>query len=54
MYLSIYQHSIVRGRIGNMFQEKQEYVLSQSNLIALTIIALQIIILYWTMAIAIE
>ena len=54
MYLSI--NILLRGRIRNMFQEKQEYYLSelQSNLIALALIALQILILYWTVAITID
>ena len=44
MYLSI--NILLRGRIRNMFQEKQEYYLSelQSNLIALALIAVQILI----------
>ena len=52
MYLSI--NILLRGRIRNMFQEKQEYYLSelQSNLIALALIAL--LILYWTVAITID
>ena len=58
MYLSI--NILLHGKIGNMFQEKQKYISTyylselQSNLIALALIALQIIILYWTVAIAID